>query len=108
MTTAPTLDTFIQRFLRQAIIDWPYLYVDYWSIIHFCSGLILGVIFASYFCKKFSWLIVLGFLILYEVFEIMLDGILFDPETLVDKFWDIVIGMIGFFITYFIFTKKNN
>lgn len=104
MTKLPIFDTPIQHFLRQVIVDNSYVYIDYWSMVHFSSGLILGIIFATYFRRKFSWLIVISIIIIYEVFEVLLDGTLFVSETLVDKFWDVIIGMIGFFITYIIFS----
>jgi hypothetical protein len=90
----------IQDFLGQTIIVQPYVYIDFWSVVHFSSGFILGTIFAVYFPKRFAWLIVLGVLIAYEIFEVALDGILFVPETMTDKVWDIFIGMTGFFISY--------
>lgn len=97
MLKLPEFDTPIQQFLRQPVIDLPYVYLDRWSAVHFCSGLALGAIFAAYFPKKFSWLIVLGILVAYEVFEVLADGVLFVPETMTDKAWDLAIGMAGFF-----------
>ena len=68
---------------------------------------LLGFLFKKYYKKKYAWLIVVLLLIIYEIFEGSLDGILFVPETLVDKIWDVIIGMVGFFVAY-ITTKKDH
>ena len=104
--TSPTFDTPIQKFLRQPILSTTYIYIDRWSIVHLCSGLILGFLFAKYYRRKQSWLIVLTLLILYEIFERLLDNILFVPEPIVDKIWDIIIGQLGFFTAYSILKTK--
>jgi len=51
-------------------------------------------------------LITLILLTIYEVTKVLLDGILFVSETMVDKIWDLIVGMIGFFITYTVFKKQ--
>ena len=100
MFQKPNLDTPIQWFLRQPIINTQFIYIDFWSIVHFCSGLIFGLIFAVYYKKNQTWLIVFCLLLIYEIFERLLDNVLFVPESLTDKVWDIIIGMSGFFISY--------
>ncbi|MFA5124779.1 MAG: hypothetical protein WC473_03070 [Patescibacteria group bacterium] len=96
----------IQEFLGRIIISRPYVYIDYWSALHFCSGAILGLLFAIYYPKKYSWLFTLVILIIYEIIEILLTGILFVAETAVDRIWDLIIGLVGFFIFYYLFRKK--
>ena len=93
----PTFDTFIQQFLRQEIINTQFIFIDFWSIVHFGAGIILGLLLIKFF-KKRSWLIALGLLLLYEVVELFLNGILFVAESPVDTTWDIIIGMAGFAI----------
>ncbi|MFA6227714.1 MAG: hypothetical protein WC668_00835 [Patescibacteria group bacterium] len=97
----------LQVFLGRVVIDQSYIYIDYWSMIHFCSGAILGLLFAIYCPKRYSWLFTLAFLLVYEIIEIFLTGILFITETAVDRIWDLIIGMIGFFIFYYFFHKKS-
>ncbi|MBN1778643.1 MAG: hypothetical protein JW816_00245 [Candidatus Buchananbacteria bacterium] len=108
MFQKPSWETPIQWFLRQPIINTQFIYIDFWSIVHFCSGLIFGLIFAVYYKKNQAWLIVFCLLLIYEVFERLLDNILFVPESLVDKTWDIIIGMTGFFISYLNLKKIRN
>ena len=93
----PIFDSFIQQFLRQEIINTQFIFIDFWSIVHFGTGIILGLLLTKHFKKK-SWLIALGLLILYEVAELFLNGILFVAESPVDTTWDIIIGMAGFVI----------
>lgn len=102
----PKYDTIIQQFLRQELINLPYLYIDLWSLVHLSSGLILGVLLKKLYQKKYSWLIVLLLLVGYEIVEVFLTGILFVSETPADTVWDIIIGMTGFFIAYRFTPKK--
>ncbi|NCN07930.1 hypothetical protein GW933_04600 [Candidatus Falkowbacteria bacterium] len=108
MEPLPKFDSPIQIFLRQQLVNQPYIYIDLWSLVHFCSGLILGFLFATYYHKKLSWLITLSLLIIYEILEVFLTGIVFVSETYTDKFWDLIIGMAGFFIFYKIFKKIHH
>lgn len=101
----PVYDTFIQQFLRQDVINAKYVYIDYWSFVHFTSGIILGFIFGRFYAKKNAWVVVLGFLLLYEVIELFLIGILFVGESITDVIWDIIIGMTGFFVSFLIIKK---
>jgi len=107
MERSPIFNTAVQDFLNSEVVNRPYLYLDYWSVIHFISGFILGLILLKYHPNKFSWLIVLALLIGYEFFEVLLNGILFVPETFIDTFWDIIVGMTGFFIGYKVLKIKK-
>ena len=100
MIKPPLFETPLKLFLRQPIVNIQYFYFDYWSIIHFCSGLIFGLIFAILYKKRQAWLVVLTLLIIYEIFERLFDNIIFVPESITDKIWDIIIGMTGFLIIY--------
>lgn len=102
----PIFNTFIQEYLRQVIINQPYIFVDYWSAVHFCSGSILGLLMSRYYSRRHAWLVALLLLIAYEIFEIYLTGILFIAETMVDKIWDLIIGMIAYFIFHYLFRKR--
>lgn len=91
----PIFDSFIQQFLRQEIVNTQFVYIDFWSIIHFGAGIILGLILTKYF-KKYHWLIALSIIILYEIVELFLNGILFVAESPIDSAWDVIIGIAGF------------
>lgn len=107
MDNIMAINTPISDFLRQRIIDLPYIYIDYWSIMHFSSGLILGIIFAVYYPRKYAWLCALALLILYEIFEFFLTDIIFAAETLTDRSFDLIVGMVAFFIMSAILRKKS-
>ena len=105
MEQLPRFETPVQKFLRQIIIDQPYLFLDYWSIVHFGSGLLLGFSFAVYYPKKTAWLWAFLLLALYELLEVSLDWVVFVPETWADKTWDLIFGLAGFFISFIVFKK---
>ena len=97
MWQPPLLDTV---FLRETAINLPYIYLDRWSVLHFCSGILLGFLFAFYYRHKYVWLVLISILIIYEIIERALDNIIFTPENLVDKIWDLIIGLAGFLAAY--------
>lgn len=100
-------------------------FFDYWSIIHFFSGLIVGSVFI-YLKKKLKYLqktkiyFAFGFcvLILWELIEVVLrifkhenaNGIIkayMSSESYLNIFSDIIIGAIGLLIIYSLFNGKN-
>jgi len=90
----------MQDFLRRSIVDRPYVYVDNWSAVHLFSGAAIGLAMAAYFPRKLSWLYALALLAVYELFEVLLTGIMFATETWADRIWDYIIGMAGFSMAY--------
>ena|SRR3989338_1778850 len=96
----PIFDSFLQRFLNQTILDTGFIYIDFWSLVHFGSGLILGLLLTWRYQGKLTWLLALATLAAYEVTELFLNGIFFVPETPLDTAWDFIIGMLGFFVSY--------
>ena len=98
--TPPKFDSFIRRFLDQTLLDNSLIYLDLWSLVHFSSGLLLGLLLKFRYQGKHTWLVALTVLIAYEITELFLNGWLFIPETPLDTFWDLIIGMAGFLITY--------
>jgi len=97
----------IGNFLNIKIIQNNYVYLSLWSVVHLFAGalimfllILLGV--KSYW--KYVWLI--GLLILYEIIEFFLYRnltTLFIPETWLDVFWDMIIGVGGGAIVHLIF-----
>lgn len=100
----------LARLLNNPIINKPFIVIDYWSIVHFFSGFILGILI-PFLIRSFmpalglrnsfilSAIVVFTLLIIYEVFEIAGIGILFSgAETATNIVWDIIIGMFGFVI----------
>ena len=104
MWQPPLLDT---AFLRETAINLPYIYIDRWSVLHFCTGIILGFLFAFYYRDKHAWLVIIALLIVYEIFERALDNIIFTPENLADKIWDLIIGLAGFLAAYTVNKQKG-
>ncbi len=90
----------LQRWMGRPIYYNKYFYLDKWSFVHFVFGLILGFIFSRYFPVNYAWLIVLSILIVYELFETAISGYLYRKELILNKVWDILIGMAGFLIIW--------
>ena len=84
-------DNVISRWLNTIVYDRWFFQVDYWSGVHFIMGFILGKII------PFTP-VVFVLLVIYEIFEVLLYGVVFRQEPLKNIFSDIVIGMIGFYI----------
>lgn len=94
----------VLRFIRTNT-EWLYLviyhnklfFIDYWSFVHFFSGILLPVVLTNLKIKRVYSISTL-ILIAYEVVEISLIYFAFDvfkPETIKDQFTDIFIGMSG-------------
>ena len=103
----------VADFLNDSIIDLGFLFINFWHIVHFFSGLIVMVLILRVFRKmetKEKFVLLLLFLSLYEVFEfafIVAGSSLFLGETAVDVFWDLVVGMLGGFVGFKIVTRKK-
>jgi hypothetical protein len=72
-------------------------FIDYWSFVHFFSGILLPVVLTNLKFKRVYSISTL-ILIAYEVVEISLIYFAFNvfkPETIKDQFTDIFIGMFG-------------
>lgn len=87
-------------------------FFDYWSFVHFTSGILLYSIFINF---KKKWLIIISLLILYELVEILTIYFalnVFKPETIKDQFTDIIVGILGAYfqmllLKYFNKFEKN-
>lgn len=85
-------------------------FIDFWSFVHLWSGLMLLAVLVAIKSKRtFVWLVV--FLALYEVFEISLIYFalgVFYPETIKDQFTDIFAGIAGGALGYFHLSRRQN
>jgi len=94
------------KFFDFRLLDTKFFIIDLWLIVHFIVGFGLGWILKDvkiYGVQFKAWMIALALLILWEVMEIVLRGTIFKGETFTNTFWDIIIGMVGFFIAKLIF-----
>lgn len=83
-----------------------YVFLDYWTIAHFGSGLIIMFLILKFFkdLKIYEQFILLFILIgFWEIFELMSSWI--KSERYLDIFYDFVVGMSGGY-TYFYFKEK--
>ena len=101
------LPKFITDFFHIDIIRTKYFIVNGWTFVHMGWGLILAFTFTKvpqdYIPQNMYWLFALVALTFYEVLELVFwrrKIIIGDKKGnfFVDAFWDIVFGMIAFFI----------
>jgi len=84
-------------------------FIDFWSIIHFLSGM-LFIALICWISNKKIWLKLFLILLSYEFIEISLYFFsleIFLPEILKDQITDIFIGLLGG-IFYYYFIKSYN
>ena len=86
-----------------------YVFLDYWTIVHFSSGIIIMFLILKFFkdLKIYEKFILLFILIsFWEVFELTSSWI--RPERYIDIFYDFVVGMSGGYTYLFIKEKFNS
>jgi len=95
--------------LHHVLVEYKLIYLDLWSVVHFWTGAFLFACLSALKCKqRWKWLfyIVAGF----EVLEAsVFIGILklFMPEKIPDVFVDIILGMAGGYLVFFILEKDK-
>ena len=92
-------------FLRTTVIDNPFIYLDYWSLVHLCSGIIIGIILYLSYKRRFGYLLAFLALIVYELFEYRFWDVMFVPEPAINIVWDLIVGMLGYFLAVFLLGK---
>lgn len=100
----------IADFLNIILFQNKYIFINIWSIIHLIFG--VGIMYFLIKWKiKWKYSILLVLLIVWELFEYFLYGIiqssLFIPELFIDVIYDILIGMFGGFIATLIWKNKH-
>ncbi len=99
----PIFSNRLQQWMSKPVHHSKFFYLDKWTFVHLASGLVLGFLFARYYRVDYAWVIALSLLLLYELFERAISNWLFRRELLIDKIWDLIIGMLGFVIAWNIF-----
>ncbi|MBI2042970.1 hypothetical protein HYT25_01125 [Candidatus Pacearchaeota archaeon] len=97
----------IAEFLGTKLIDTNYLFIDYWTFLHFAAGFFGIFLMYSFFKKtKTSEKFIILFLILFfwEIFEIFSP--LIKEEKTLDIIYDLIIGMIGGYSFYYLKQRK--
>ncbi|MBU2523379.1 MAG: hypothetical protein KKE23_03770 [Nanoarchaeota archaeon] len=96
------------HFLNRQLIKKCYIYLNIWSIIHFCLGAIFFLIWSSFFSNLplgfFIWLLLHT---IWEITEFLLalKGLyptLFSEEF-VDIIWDTIISLLGYALPWMLF-----
>jgi len=101
----------IINFLNIDIINNNLVFLNFWHLVHFCSGLIImWIIFDKFKKAREKLSVLLVSLILWEIFEwavIMSGSLLFKVETGLDILFDLIAGFLGGIIIYHYKTKNN-
>ncbi len=95
----------LETWLNKKIYVSKYIYLDNWSYVHAGSGFILGWILTTYFSFTYPFLVALGLLVLYELFEVRFTGVLFKKEGFKNIWWDVKLGMAGYWVHYWLFVR---
>lgn len=78
----------LKKWLGTRIVQSDWVYIDYWSVLHFIWGYLL---YSSFYINLYMAVTVV---ILYEVIEPYFTG--FEPEEGMDTIWDIIITISGY------------
>lgn len=80
-------------------------YLDLWSINHVVSGMFLGAIFyllgGNFIMSSIA---ALATMIIWELFEIVKKI----HETLINKVVDVIVGYVGFILSYYFYFNNSN
>jgi len=87
----------LMNFMNTPLISLRWIWLDHWSIVHFFSGVVLGLVFWKV-KKWYKWLIVFILLVCYEIFEGKFWDVYFVPEPFVNIFFDLICGFCGFLV----------
>lgn len=99
----PIFSNRLQQWMAKPVHYSKFFYLDKWTFVHLASGFILGFLFARYYAVDYAWLIALLLLVIYELFERAISNWLFRREFLIDKIWDLIVGMTGFLLVFYWF-----
>ncbi len=95
--------------LHHVLVEYKLIYLDLWSVVHFWTGAFLfACLSALKWKQRWKWLFI--FVAGFEVFEAFIFiGILklFMPEKIPDVFVDIILGMAGGYLVFFILGKDK-
>ncbi len=95
----------LETWLNKKIYESKYVYLDNWSYVHAGSGFLLGWILTNYFNVAHPFLTVLGLLVAYEIFEMVLWDKWFKRESLKNIYYDIKLGILGWWTYYWFFVR---
>ena len=94
-------------FLNQTLYRNPFIILNYWSFVHILSGISFYFLKPKKYKIKDWFMIWLYGNILFEIIEyvLALGGNPLFVEEFIDIIWDILWGLLGFGIIYYLKTK---
>ena len=94
----------IADFLNTKLLDTSFIFLNFWSIVHFFSGMLIlfiGRFFKIDLINESPLLFLSAIIIIYEVIELTFinsGSSLFRAETGRDIIWDLILGFLGGYI----------
>jgi len=96
------------NFLNRQIVKTDYVYLNIWSAVHFCSGILFFFIWSifssNFFLGFFIWLAIHT---LWELLEFLLAFKGLYPalfhEEFVDSIWDTIVSLAGYAMIWLLF-----
>ena len=86
----------IAQLLNIILIENRFIFINFWTFVHFVSGFLLMMIMFK--MKKPKMITFLGLLVLYELFELIVirsGSTFFQAEPFIDAVWDLIAGYLG-------------
>lgn len=109
VTLNQVADTFVHPELREylgtILYQNQYLFLNRWSFVHLGAGMLF------YLWKPKDLKLWIKIVIIFEIIEFILAGIGSHPlfvESAIDIFWDIIIGIGGFWLMRYFKTKRTD
>lgn len=93
------------------ILDNNYMFLDFWSIFHFISGMLIFALLLNFFTNiriYANFGILFELLLFWEIIELITYKFMngwFAFFGIVDLFWDMALGMFGGFLIYWLRRK---
>lgn len=102
----------IANILNIEFINNSYIYLSFWSVVHFISGFLVALVLYVVLKKKdkITSIITFALLFLYEIVERLAMIYLpqfFLTELGTDTIWDLIVGMLGVGLFLWFKNKKN-
>ena len=88
-------DNPIRQWLIKEIYVSHWIFIDRWSLVHFASGIMIGLILRRYTKGIKFFLSAFLILFLWEIWENFSGQMIFGTESMIDLIWDMIIGMLG-------------
>ncbi len=99
----------ISEFLQTNIYESNYILIEYWTIVHLISGMIVFLVLYKILSKRTTserFFVLFLLLWAWEIFELIVGFGSAEQNT--DRIWDLFAGMLGGAVVYLIRSRFSN